>query len=139
MQQNHKPDLAFNTLMSNMLDKSSQYLDLNETPINDQHEQLLALQRRFALQPPAPFAPGHIVQWKPGMKNRSVPAYGEPAIVTEVLSPPILLASPELDGSNMFREPLSIVLGLIDKDGDFLLFHFDARRFELMATQGEVA
>ena len=42
MQKHHKTDTAFSHLMSNMLDKTSQYLELVDEPVNDQHEQLLA-------------------------------------------------------------------------------------------------
>jgi hypothetical protein len=135
MQNQQKTDTAFSHQMSNMLNKTSQYLELGEEPVNDQHEQLLALQRRFALQPIESFVPGHIVQWKPGMKNKRIPEYGEPAIVMEVLNPPLLDADPEHSGSNYFREPLSLVLGIHDSDGDFMLFHYDGRRFESLTDQ----
>ncbi len=72
---------------------------------------------------------GMLVQWKPGLKNKKTPEYGKPAIVVEVLNPPIL--NPDNEAyTTYFREPLGIVVGLLDDDGDFLLFHVDARRFE---------
>jgi len=137
MQKHHKTDTAFSHLMSNMLDKTSQYLELVDEPVNDQHEQLLALQRRFEMQPAASFKPGQIAQWKPGMKNKRIPEYGEPAIIMEVLLPPILDTDPLSGGSNYFREPLSLVLGIHDHDGDFALFHYDGRRFEVTMDHGE--
>lgn len=75
------------------------------------------------------FAPGQLVAWKAGLKNRKRPTIGEPAIVIEVLNSPILdvQAGP---GSPYFREPLDIILGVIDDDGEFLQFHFDSHRFE---------
>ena len=136
MHKQQKTDVAFSQLMSNMLDKSSQYLELDDQPVNDQHDQLLALQRRFAMGPRENFSPGQIVQWKAGMRNRFLPAYGELAIVMEVLNPPILDTDAENAGTNYFREPLSLVLGLHDPDGDFQIFHFDGRRFEVIAVQG---
>ena len=136
MQKQHQSDAAFSHLMSNMLEKTSQNLELEDEPVNDRHEQLLALQRRFALQPAGGFVPGQIVQWKPGMRNRLLPADGQPAIVMEVLDPPIVLNDPTLEGCNLFREPLSLVLGVHDADGDFLLFHVDSRRFEIAEMQG---
>jgi len=45
-----------------------------------------------------------------------------------------LLDNEEESGSTYFRDPLSLVLGVIwDRDpgrGDFVTFHFDGRRFE---------
>ncbi|NEX15124.1 MAG: hypothetical protein C1943_00450 [Halochromatium sp.] len=92
------------------------------------------LQERFALlNQRHSFKPGDLVCWKPGLKNRRVPAYGNPAVVLEVLEAPITDGETE-SGSTYFREPLSLVLGLFwDREpgrGDFVAFHFDGRRFE---------
>jgi hypothetical protein len=73
------------------------------------------------------------VTWKPGLKNRRIPRYGEPAVVVSVLDSPISDTDPE-SGSTYFREPLNLVLGVIwDGErgrGDFVTFHFDGRRFQ---------
>jgi hypothetical protein len=70
-----------------------------------------------------------LVKWKSGLKNKRLPKEGQPAIVLEVLEE--TLDQVERDpGSPYFREPLDIVLGVIDEDGDFMTFHFDKRRFE---------
>lgn len=79
------------------------------------------------------FKPGDLVSWKPGLRNRRFPRYGAPAIVLEVLDEPV--RDNEKDsGNTYFREPLGIVLGLFLHDGehrgDFLSWHFDARRFQ---------
>jgi hypothetical protein len=75
------------------------------------------------------FSAGKLVQWKPNLKNRRRPAYGEPAVVVSVLPEPV--AGEKDDPSTpFFREPLDLVLGLLDEDGDFLCYHFDSRRFE---------
>lgn len=91
------------------------------------------LERYAVLNQTHRFKPGDLVCWKPGMKNRRVPAYGTPAVVLEVLEEPIPDSETE-SGSTYFREPLSLVLGLFwDRDqgrGDFVAFHFDGRRFE---------
>lgn len=76
------------------------------------------------------FKAGDLVRWKPGLKNRKRPAEGEPAIVFEVLDTPLFDPDSDGAGTPYFREPLSIMLGVLDDDGDFLTFHFDARRFE---------
>jgi hypothetical protein len=93
------------------------------------------LRERFAvLNAKHQFAPGDLVTWKAGLKNRRVPRYGEPAVVVSVLDAPVLDSEQE-SGSTYFRDPLDLVLGVIwDRDpgrGDFVTFHFDGRRFEL--------
>jgi len=137
MEPKYKKDAAFSHLLNNMLDGSAHTLELAQELVNDRDEQLLALQRQFAAMPVMGFRPGQIVQWKPGMKNRAIPVYGEPAIVMEVLNPPVFDSSKELDGSNLYREPLSLVLGIQAADRDFLTFHYDARRFEVTVDLGE--
>lgn len=75
--------------------------------------------------------PGDIVRWKPGLKNRKLPHYDEPVIVVEVCPEPKPDETSD-SGSTYFREPLSVVLGILGpEDENFLLFYYDARRFEL--------
>jgi hypothetical protein len=74
--------------------------------------------------------PGALVQWKPGMKNRQTPEYGMPVVVVDILTEPFLDTKFD-SGSIYFREPLDIVLGFIDEDGEFSAFHYDSRRFEV--------
>jgi len=38
-------------------------------------------------------------------------------------------------GSPYFREPLDIVLGFLNGDGDFITYHFDSRRFAPVIEQ----
>lgn len=73
--------------------------------------------------------PGGLAQWKPGLKNRKHPEYGEPAVVLEVRVPPLIDTSFE-SGSPYFREPLGIVVGLLDDDVELSAMYADARRFE---------
>jgi hypothetical protein len=47
--------------------------------------------------------PGILAQWKPGLKNRTSPAYGEPVIVVAILNPPIFDDSFQ-SGSVYYRE-----------------------------------
>lgn len=70
---------------------------------------------------------GDIVVWKDGLRNRLHPAYGQPAIVSAILDPP--LTDPEDDSSTCFyRERLTVVLGVIVR-GSLVEYHFDGRRF----------
>jgi hypothetical protein len=56
------------------------------------------------------FTKGQIVKWKPGLRNRKFPDYGEPAIVTAVLPGAICDPSEVAAGSPYFQEPLTFVL-----------------------------
>ena len=75
------------------------------------------------------FTKGQMVKWKPGLKNRKFPDYGEPAIVTAVLPGPTFDPSEVIAGSPYFQEPLTLVLGTY-RDDEFLEFRLDSRRFE---------
>lgn len=79
------------------------------------------------------FAPGDLVTWKPGLKNRCVPRYGHPAVVVGVLDQPVIDDQQE-SGSTYFHEPLDLVLGLFWESGpargEFLTWHFDSRRLQ---------
>ena len=76
------------------------------------------------------FKPGQLVRWKEGLKNRSLPEYNEPAIVWEILPNPIFdNTKTVVAGSRYFREPLDIVLGVMDENA-FILLHYDSRRLE---------
>ncbi len=81
------------------------------------------------LDAPSSFAKGQLVVWKPGLKNRMAPDYGEPAIVSAVLSAPVFDASETSAASPYFQEPLTLVIG-IRRDDDLLEFRVDGRRFQ---------
>ncbi len=89
-----------------------------------------------SLVEPIQFAPGALVQWKPGLKNRTFPAYDVPSVVVEVLDPP-LFDDTRGSGSAYFHEPLSLVLGILDDDDELVLFHFDGRRFQQAPKQSQ--
>ena len=72
------------------------------------------------------FAPGDLVEWKPGMQNRRTVG---PFVVVKVLDEPVFDSEEhKSSGHPLFREPLGIVCGLITADGEFLYFHYDSRR-----------
>ena len=75
------------------------------------------------------FTKGQFVKWKPGLKNRKFPDYGEPAIVTAVLPSATFDPGEVTAASPYFQEPLTFVLGIY-RDDDFLEFWLDSRRFE---------
>jgi len=74
------------------------------------------------------FVPGDIVRWKPGMKNKRLPEMDQFAVVVEVLPVPVTDEDKSVSGS-YFMEPLDLKLGMVDSDGDFIIFHYDSRRF----------
>ncbi len=84
------------------------------------------------------FSKGQLVRWKAGLKNRILPAYNEPVIVREVLAQPLFdsCETARCTGSPFFGEPLTLVLGVIDPDGDFVEVRFDGRRFETYGVSG---
>ena len=77
-----------------------------------------------------PFKIGDLVQWKQGLKNRSFPAFGEPAVITQVLDTAVYDPSETDSCSPFFREPLTIVIAVL-QDGNLRELHADGRRYEL--------
>lgn len=75
------------------------------------------------------FTKGQFVKWKPGLKNRKYPDYGEPVIVMGVLTEPVFDLSESSSASPYFQEPLTLIIGT-HQDEDLLEFRVDGRRFE---------
>ena len=98
-------------------------------PVEDAADRLTTLYQRLSNGRENALRPGMLAVWKPGLKNRRLPRYGEPAIVVEVLEPPILDHEDE-SGYSYYREPLDLLLGILHQDGAFLVYHFDRRRFQ---------
>jgi hypothetical protein len=76
-----------------------------------------------------PLAPGEIVVWKAGLRNRGVPSYGEPAIVVDVFDNSVEKMV-EHRGQAISLDIIDIVIGTYDEDGDFLLVCTDSQRLE---------
>lgn len=72
---------------------------------------------------------GDVVSWKPGMRNRTLPNYRQPAIVIEKLQYPIFDESQNA-GSQYFHEPLDLRVGFLDDNNRFVIYFYDSRRFE---------
>jgi len=79
------------------------------------------------------FVPGDMIQWKPMLKNKKQPVYGEPVVVIEALTEP-LVDTKDGAGTAYFREPLDIIVGQLDDDDDFVFWHLDSRRMEYNKT-----
>jgi hypothetical protein len=93
-------------------------------------EAMAAILKELAerLDVPNSFEKGQIVSWKPGLKNRMFPEYGEPAIVTSLLQTPVFDLSETSAASPYFHEALTLVIGIF-LDDDLLEFRVDGRRF----------
>jgi len=96
--------------------KNSKQLDLLQQKMN------LLLQKHE-------FESGQIVKWKKGLRNKKFPSEDQEVIVVEVLDNPVLQHETE-SGTPYFREPLDLVLAMLDEDNDLVIFHYDSRRFE---------
>ncbi len=105
---------------------------LNETSVEEQYDanytQNLTRVYKKLLES-HDFQVGDLVKWKPGLKNKKRPYVDQPAIVVQLLETPIINRNEET-GSTYYREPLDIILGLFDDEGEFLMFYYDKRRFE---------
>lgn len=74
--------------------------------------------------PRAALKPGDNVKWKPGLRNRDPEG---PFIVIEKLPKPVFDPTQNWT-SFMFREPLDLIIGMIDTAGTFRTMHVDSRR-----------
>lgn len=84
----------------------------------------------IALSEKVKFQKGQLVKWKNRMQNKRLPKKNQPAIVVATLDEPIF-EDKFPAGSTYYKEPLDIILGVINDDGGFLTFYHDSRRFEL--------
>lgn len=76
---------------------------------------------------------GDPVRWKKGLANKKRPKADEPAVVVETLYERRKSFDPTLNANTQyFREPLDIKIAFVDKDGEFMIYHYDSRRFELV-------
>jgi len=91
----------------------------------------------FLAPPPRPFRPGDVVVWKEGCANRKRPKADEPGVILEVLDEPIY-GQEKSAGSPYFHEPLDLVIGLLDSDGDLVRYCYDSRRFCLATQPDEI-
>lgn len=83
------------------------------------------------LQKKNSFRPGDIVKWKPRLRNRVYPDIDQPAIVIEMLEPPIRDLARGESGSLYFQELLDIRVGVIlPGTGDLAEYLLPSKRLE---------
>ena len=110
--------------------------DLLAEPPEEAREHLRALLERLENGRERALRPGMLAVWKPGLKNRRFPRYGEPVVVVALLDEPIVNPGDE-SGSPYFREPLDLLLGVVrGDDREFLVYHADRRRFQPAERDG---
>jgi hypothetical protein len=102
--------------------------DLSEVEVRDRADLSIKHYEVFSDQAEKQLRPGMLVQWKQGLKNRKRPRPNEPAVVIEILEKPFY-DEENGSGTPYFREPMNLVLGMADDDGEFIIYHYDARRF----------
>ncbi len=100
----------------------------NEADLPNESNKRLVLELFKRFEESHVFTKGQVVKWKPGLKNRNVPEYGQPCVVTGILSRPIYEDN-AVSGSPYFMEPLTLIIGCYHEE-DLVEFHVDARRFE---------
>jgi len=73
-----------------------------------------------------------LIKWKAGLKNRRTPAYDMPAVVREVADMPFFDEAEitKCSGNPYYREPLTLRIGILDEEGDYLEYWVDGRRLE---------
>ena len=97
-------------------------------------ESIAILEQKFSAfleEKATKFDVGDVVKWKKGLKNKKYPKEGQYCMVVEELEQPIIQDTKD-SGSPYYREPLDLVLALLDDDSDLLILHYDKRRFELV-------
>lgn len=80
------------------------------------------------------FARGSMVKWKPGMRVARLLAYGQPAVVLQVLNEPVVDESASaMDPSRSYR--CDLLIGVETPNHQFMTFYADSRRLEHFTYQ----
>ncbi len=81
------------------------------------------------------FKEGQLVVWKEGLKNRVRPRLQEPAVVIEILKQAVFDTEKD-SGTPYFREPLDMIIGVLDEiEENLIFFHVDKRRFQSLLIE----
>lgn len=75
---------------------------------------------------------GQFVTWKPHMKNMRLPDTDDVAIVVEVIKDAPVLNTMGGDGTASHGDRRDIVVGVVDEDGDFMLFVLNSKRLRVV-------
>lgn len=66
----------------------------------------------------APLKVGDVVCWRPDLKNCIVPLLGQPAVVVEVINPPLRLSDPDAHGCPVYGECCDVRIAVIHPEDD---------------------
>jgi hypothetical protein len=99
----------------------------NELPIQNP-DLLLQAYADFHNEAEKHITPGMLVQWKPKMRSRTFPSYGEPCVVMRMLERREALVETD-SGFQAAIDRIDMEIGFFDSDGDFFLVAVDKRRF----------
>lgn len=109
-------DLLTHNLKSSDVKKFINSLDMTK----DDDSAIQALKRSYETYiSNESLSTGDVVSWKPGMRNRTLPNYRQPAIVIEKLQYTIFDESQNA-GSQYFHEPLDLRVGFLDDNNQFV-------------------
>lgn len=95
-------------------------LEIQTKRLRDNHERLLVENK---------FKPGQFVKWKEGLRNRTIPAPNQAAIVITVLDVPVFDENKN-SFTPGFREPLDICIGVLGPLGDTIPYWLNSQRLE---------
>lgn len=131
MNDNPIQDIPFMDLLTHNLESSDVKKFINSLDlIKDDDSAIQVLKRSYETYiSNESLSTGDVVSWKPGMRNRTLPNYRQPAIVIEKLQYPIFDESQNA-GSQYFHEPLDLRVGFLDDNNQFVIYFYDSRRFE---------
>jgi len=126
-------DIDLNDLLkSKLFEFLSERKKITDIPSEDELAEVKEklLQSYSSLCEKYSFKVGQLIEWKEGLKNKARPRQGEPAIVIELYDNPVFDSEKD-SGTPYFREPLDMVIGVIENTADTILFfHVDKRRFK---------
>lgn len=131
MNDNPIQDIPFMDLLTHNLESSDVKKFINSLDMTkDDDSAIQVLKRSYEMYiSNESLSTGDVVSWKPGMRNRTLPNYRQPAIVIEKLQYPIFDESQNA-GSQYFHEPLDLRVGFLDDNNQFVTYFYDSRRFE---------
>jgi Zn-finger protein len=75
------------------------------------------------------FKVGQLIMWKPDLKDKVFPQYGEPAVVLSAFMEPAV--DSEVDTSSQYSCAINdMIIGVRAPDGDFTHYYADSRRWQ---------
>ena len=120
---------GLNEMLSELRAKMEEKMNADRVPfLGDPEDEAQLLRVAYAqLSAPNELTVGSLAVYRPGMKDLKFPAEGQPVVVTGFN--PGAIEPEEDSGSNTFRRPCDMRIGVFVGSGDFSEFWVDARRF----------